>query len=34
MMTLLATYDDVRYVESVPGDIDGTYEELCRRLAE
>ena len=34
MMTLLASYDDVRYVESVPGDIDGTYEELCRRLAE
>jgi predicted kinase len=34
MLDLLATYDDVRYVESVPGDIDGTYEELNRRLAE
>ena len=34
MMEMLASYDDVRYVESVPGDIDGTYEELCRRLAE
>jgi predicted kinase len=34
MLDLLATYDDVRYVESVPGDIDGTYEELYRRLAE
>lgn len=34
MLGLLATYDDVRYVESVPGDIDGTYEELSRRLAE
>ena len=34
MLGLLATYGDVRYVESVPGDIDGTYQELTRRLAE
>jgi predicted kinase len=32
MLDLLATCDDVRYVRSVPGDIDGTYNELCRRL--
>lgn len=34
MLGLMATYEGVRYVRSVPGDIDGTYEELCRRLAE
>ncbi|HEX7398092.1 MAG TPA: AAA family ATPase [Propionibacteriaceae bacterium] len=34
MLELLATYEDVRYVQSAPGDIDGTFEELCRRLAE
>ena len=34
MLRLLATYEGVRYVRSVPGDIDGTYEELTRRLAE
>jgi predicted kinase len=34
MLDLLATHEDVRYVQSVPGDIDGTYEELHRRLAE
>lgn len=34
MLNLLATYEDVRYVESVPGDVDGTYAELSRRLAE
>ena len=34
MLELLATYEDVRYVRSVPGDIDGTYAELSRRLAE
>jgi predicted kinase len=32
MLDLLATYDDVRYVESVPDDIDGTYERLLRSL--
>jgi hypothetical protein len=34
MLELLATFEDVRYVRSVPGDIGGTYEELYRRLAE
>lgn len=34
MLGLLATYEGVRYVRSVPDDIDGTYEELRRRLAE
>lgn len=34
MLDLLATYEDVRYIESVPGDIDGTYEELHHRLAD
>ena len=33
MLELVATFDDVRYVQSVPGDIDGTYEELLRCLA-
>ena len=33
MMELLASYDDVRYVESVPGDIDGTYDRLLQRLS-
>jgi hypothetical protein len=34
MLELVATFDDVRYVQSVPGDIEGTYDELCRQLAE
>jgi predicted kinase len=34
MMEMLASYDDVRYVESVPGDIDGTYDRLLQRLSE
>jgi predicted kinase len=34
MLELLATYDDVRYVESAPGDIDGTYERMQRCLQE
>lgn len=34
LLELLATYEDVRYVRSVPGDIDGTYAELSKRLAE
>jgi predicted kinase len=34
MLELLASYDDVRYVRSAPGDIDGTFAELERRLAE
>ena len=34
MMTLLATYGDVRYVESVPDDVDGTYERLLQRLSD
>ena len=34
MLELLAEYEGVRYVRSVPGDIDGTYAELSRRLAE
>ncbi len=33
MRALLATFDDVRYVRSVPGDVDGTYEELCAALS-
>ena len=33
MMEMLASYDDVRYVESVPGDIDGTYDRLLQRLS-
>ena len=32
MLELLATYEDVRHVRSVPGDIDGTYEELLQCL--
>jgi len=34
MLELLATYEDVRYVRSMPGDIDGTFAELEKRLAE
>ena len=34
MTELLASYDDVRYVESVPRDIDGTYERLLQRLSD
>jgi predicted kinase len=34
MIELLATYEDVRYVRSVAGDIDGNFAELSRRLAE
>ena len=34
MREMLASYDDVRYVESVPGDIDGTYERLLRHLSD
>ena len=33
MMEMLASYDDVRYVKSVPGDIDGTYDRLLQRLS-
>ena len=32
MLALLASYNDVRYVESVPGDIDGTFATLVRRI--
>jgi len=32
MMEMLATYDDVRYVESVRGDVDGTFATLVRRI--
>ena len=34
MMEMLASYDDVRYVESVPGDIDGTFATLVRRITK
>ena len=34
MIELLATYEDVRYVLSVAGYIDGNFAELSRRLAE
>jgi predicted kinase len=34
MMEMLASYDDVRYVESVPGDVNGTYERLLQRLSD
>lgn len=33
MLAMLEQYDDVLYVDSVPGDIDGTYAQLRRRLA-
>jgi predicted kinase len=34
MLGLLATYDDVHYVQSEPGDIDGTYERLLQPLSD
>lgn len=34
MLAMLEAYDDVRQVTSVPGDVDATYEELLRRLAD
>jgi predicted kinase len=34
MREMLASYDDVLYVESVPGDIDGTYERLLQHLSD
>jgi predicted kinase len=34
MLAMLSTYDDVRYVTSVPGDVDGTYAELLRLLPD
>ncbi len=33
MLAMLATFDDVRYVRSVPGDVDATYEGLREALA-
>jgi predicted kinase len=33
MMKMLAAYDDVRHVSSVPGDIDGTYGRLLQVLS-
>ncbi|HET7724961.1 MAG TPA: ATP-binding protein [Propionibacteriaceae bacterium] len=34
MLAMLEAYDDVRHVTSVPGDVDGTYAELVRLLAD
>lgn len=34
MLAMLEGYDDVRYVTSVAGDVDGTYAELVRRLQD
>ncbi len=34
MLAMLRSYDDVRYVTSSPGDVDATYAELVRLLAQ
>jgi len=34
MREMLDSYENVRYVQSVPGDIDGTYERLRQHLSD